>query len=112
METTITTTLFRPFETETRFVEDREVNRYRALNFRCVAPVSDETAILEWLFAATNAPNELLDAEQAWIVGVFYNAHEYSISVGDVLQVNDCFYLCKNCGWEKLENFIETYEAD
>jgi hypothetical protein len=111
--TTITASLFRPFDDNVdRFSGKLEIERYRALNFKCECPFDEDQKILNWLFEATNAPNELLCEEQAWIVGVFYQAKECSISVGDVIQLNDRFYACKPIGWEKIENFQTSYNLD
>lgn len=113
METTITTTLFRPFSSNRdRFSGKLEISRYRALNFKCIVPFSDDRDILEWLFEATNAPVEVLHGDQPWVFEVFYKAKEYSISVGDVIQLDDRYYLCKGIGWEKIDNFQENYSLD
>jgi hypothetical protein len=111
--TTITASLFRPLEDNAdRFVGKLKIDRYCALNFMCLCPFSEDVKILNWLFEATNAPGELLCEEQAWIAGVLYEAKEYSISVGDVIQLGDCFYLCKPIGWEKVENFQTSYDLN
>lgn len=111
METSITVTLFRPFASNhDRFSETIEMPRYRALNFRCVAPHSEIMSILSWLYAATNDRPSNRDGEQKWICGVFNNAEEYSISVGDVIQVDDSFYMCGAIGWKKIENFRTNFD--
>ena len=118
METTITASLFRPFDDNTdhgaanRFTGKLEIDRYRALNFKCVCPFWEDLQILNWLFEATNGPSELLSEEQAWIASTFYKAKEYSISVGDVIQLNENFYLCKPIGWKKIENFQTSYDLN
>lgn len=113
METPITATLFRPFSSNRDcFSGKLEISRYRALNFKCVAPFSDDHDILEWLFKATNAPDSLLDVEQKWILNVFRNHQLHAISVGDVIQIEESFYLCARYGWTKVDNFQETYDLD
>jgi hypothetical protein len=110
--TTINTSLFRAENESELFSDKVEISRRRALNFKCGAPFNNDIDILEWLFAATNALHEILDEEQRWIFTVFYKAKECSISVGDVIQINDNFYICKNAGWEKIENFQVYYDQD
>ena len=110
--TTINTVLFRPEDESELFKDKIEINRRRALNFICCAPFKNDMDILEWLFASTNAPHETLDEEQLWILTVFYNAKECSISGGDVIQLNGESYICKNTGWEKIENFQVYYDQD
>lgn len=109
--TTITASLFRPIGDD-RFNENLEVSRYRALNFIVGSPFSEDLEVLEWIFAATNAPTDFLDEEQQFIFKAFYEAKECSLSVGDVIQLGENFYLCKNVGWEKIENYQSTVDLD
>lgn len=87
-----------------RFVDNAD-DRQRMINLRVSKPenVNDVDDLLEWIFEATNAPDQLLDDEQRFIRKSFFDAKQYSISRGDVLLVNDELYKCKMVGWEKVE---------
>lgn len=38
---------------------------------------------------------------QQWIRD--HGVHHTSMSVGDVVQLSDCYYLCKDIGWEEIK---------
>jgi len=110
---TFSFSLFRPLHRKDRFQPKVEVTRRLAMNMRFVIEdTTDETRACEYLFDATNASADALDSEQRWIAERFICMQEHSISVGDVLIINNSAYLCKNIGWEKIENFIANYDEN
>lgn len=113
METTITASLFRSTADDAvLFTDAIEIDRDRVLNFKFLSPVAEDLQVLDWLFAATNAPDELLCDEQRWVCKSFYEAKEYAISVGDVIQLGKNFYMCAKIGWVKVENFQTSYDLN
>lgn len=110
---TFSFSLFRPLRREDRFQSKVEVTRRLAMNMRFVIEnTEDPKAACEYLFHATNAPAELIDTEQRWIAERFICFQEHSISVGDVLIINNEAFLCDNVGWKKIENFIANYDEN
>jgi hypothetical protein len=101
---TSTVSLYRSLKHQ--FQDDAD-DRQRMLTLRVIAPKNDPEEILEWLFAATNAPESLLDAEQMFIRQSFVNARLYSISRGDVIMLDDVLYKCKMAGWEEVSSANE-----
>ncbi len=101
---TSTVSLYRSLEHQ--FQDDAD-DRQRMITMRVIAPKNDPEKILEWLFAATNAPESLLDAEQMFIRQSFANARLYSISRGDVIMLDDVMYKCKMAGWEEVSSANE-----
>jgi hypothetical protein len=110
---TINFSLFRALSNKDLFQQKAEVTRRLALNLRfSVDETDDETRACEYVFEATNAPREILDIEQCWIGDRFADAREHSVSVGDVLMINNTAYMCKSAGWEKIENFTANHNND
>jgi hypothetical protein len=109
---TINFTLFRALSNKDLFQQKVEVTRRLALNLRFSLETNDETLACEYVFVATNAPRSILDIEQRWIGDRFADAHEHSVSVGDVLMINGTAYMCKSAGWEKIENFTANHDND
>lgn len=113
MENTITVTLFRPFTFNSSPKAEERCARFRALNFKCIAPFGTIVECLEWIFAITNNPwNWEKFSEESFVFSVFYDARENGVMVGDVIQINDKFYLCEGCGWTEITDFSESYDLD
>jgi hypothetical protein len=113
METTsITAVLFRQTSKEGRFSDTVEVDRCRMLNFKFCVEQPQVWAVLNFIFAATNAPDDFLTEEHRWIRQCFASAGLYSVSVGDVIQLDDRYFICCNFEWKEINNFQETYNQD
>lgn len=64
-----------------------------------------ELQIAEWFFQRTNTGMILSnDADQKVIANS--KAGHTSMSVSDIIQINDEFYLCKGAGFEKVTYFV------
>ncbi len=57
----------------------------------------------EELFHITNAPEEMLNERQLPIARDIYSKRIYSISVSDVVQIDNEYFLCNSVGWTKLK---------
>lgn len=67
----------------------------------------DDLAICELAFRVTNAPEEILSAEQREIAEHYHSQHR-SLSVGDLIQIArpgepDAFYACESIGFRKVD---------
>jgi hypothetical protein len=57
----------------------------------------------EQMFHILNAPEELLEDWERSIAEEFRALDNYSLSVGDVVEVEGTQWLCKSFGWKELE---------
>lgn len=64
--------------------------------------IKDETELGK-IFYTLNCDNNPMGAPeyQQWIRD--NNVHHTSMSVGDVAQLGDRYYICKNIGWEEIK---------
>jgi len=59
--------------------------------------------ILESAFKLFNAPEDFLDPEEAKIAKRYRRQGLRSLSVGDVVELDNIKYLCESVGWRKLK---------
>ena len=57
----------------------------------------------EQMFHICNAPEELLEDWERFIAEKFRKLGNYSLSVGDVVEVKGEQFLCESFGWKELE---------
>ncbi len=57
----------------------------------------------EQMFHILNAPEELLEDWQLPIAEEFRALDNYSLSVGDIVEVDGTQWLCESFGWKELE---------
>jgi len=63
--------------------------------------------VAELMFHILNAPKELLSEQELDIAYDFADyADMYSLSTGDVVEVDGEHFLCESFGWRKIENPI------
>jgi len=62
-----------------------------------------DSDILERAFELFNAPLEYLNDDDLKIARRYRNERLRSLSVGDVVEVDNVKYLCEAVGWRKLE---------
>ena len=62
-----------------------------------------DSDILERAFELFNAPLEYLDDDDLKIARRYRSERLRSLSVGDVVEVDNVKYLCEGVGWRKLE---------
>ena len=62
-----------------------------------------DSDILDRAFKLFNAPEEFLDPEELKITKVYRRQGLRSLSVGDIVEVDNIKYLCESVGWRKLK---------
>lgn len=73
--------------------------RELAYSYSYESPQSNTEGVAEEAFVATNAPEGYIEDYLKFIREKYHGA---SVSVGDIVKVNDDQWLCKGCGWQKL----------
>jgi len=99
-------TIHRPFNRRDQFAGDTDENTPRKVIFHTSSYNHSidglkGKAIAEKLFHIFNAPEEMLNEYEQVLVGDFRKDGNYSLSVGDVVQVDDTYYLCESFGWKE-----------
>ena len=65
--------------------------------------------VAELVFHITNAPEEMLSEEELRVVKAFRGKGNYSLSTGDIVEVDGDMFLCESIGWRKVDpNTIEV----
>lgn len=62
--------------------------------------------VAEFVFHILNAPEELLDEVELNIANDFRAPGNYSLSTGDIVEVDGEHFLCESIGWKKIEDPI------
>lgn len=62
--------------------------------------------VAEYVFHVLNAPEELLDEVELNIANDFRAPGNYSLSTGDIVEVDGEHFLCESIGWKKIEEPI------
>ena len=62
-----------------------------------------DSDILDIAFKLFNAPEDFLDPEEAKIAKRYRRQGLRSLSVGDVVELDNIKYLCESVGWRKLK---------
>ena len=62
--------------------------------------------IAELVFHMTNAPKEMLSEKELKFASAFRDKGNYSLSTGDIVEVDGEHFLCESFGWKKIENPI------
>ncbi|MFD4407732.1 hypothetical protein ACFWPH_33705 [Nocardia sp. NPDC058499] len=72
------------------------------LAYTLTAPTAcSDSQILEWVFAMFN--DHPLDADDETHTRAWYDSGLRSLSVGDVVAIDDNFYACASIGWIPIE---------
>ena len=64
------------------------------------------------MFHILNAPEELLEDWERSIAEEFRALDNYSLSVGDVVEVEGTQWLCESFGWKELEAPCNEIDAE
>ena len=98
----------RPTSTRDQFGDGADYKGNRTEVFRCesnVGPIQlkegEEGA--EQMFHIFNAPEEMLSNWEQVLAKDFRKDGNYSLSVGDVVEVKGKQFLCESFGWKELE---------
>ena len=60
----------------------------------------------ELVFHITNAPEEMLSEEELEVAKAFRDEGNYSLSTGDIVEVDGDMFLCESIGWKKVDPSI------
>ena len=100
--------IIRPTSTRDQFGDGADYKGNRTEVFRCesnVGPIQlkegEEGA--EQMFHIFNAPEEMLSNWEQVLAKDFRKDGNYSLSVGDVVEVKGKQFLCESFGWKELE---------
>lgn len=58
--------------------------------------------VAEYVFHILNAPEEMLSEEELKIANDFRAPGNYSLSKGDVVEVDGASFLCESFGWKEV----------
>ena len=58
--------------------------------------------VAELMFHALNAPEEILNEMELEIANHFRSPGNYSLSTGDVVEVDGVSFLCESFGWKEI----------
>ena len=86
---------------------DADEHTARVLVFECLLPetpsVKTKEEAAELMFHILNAPMELLSIIERKIATTFRTAPgQYSLSTGDVVEVDEVKFLCESIGWREI----------
>lgn len=101
--------IHRPIEFRGSF--DADENTPRKVVFECDLPTikkerfAEEAA--ELMFHILNAPEEMLSEVELKIANDFRALDNYSLSTGDVVEVDGVGYLCESFGWKEIKTPCE-----
>ena len=99
--------IYRP--TNRRDQWDADENTPRSKIYETIIPqsfkmnherVGEEVA--EFMFHVLNAPEELLNESELNIANDFREPGNYSLSTGDVVEVDGVGFLCESIGWKQI----------
>jgi len=85
--------------------EGEDVNK-RVFRYRDEIGIKD-SYILHRAFKMFNAPPEALEDDELEIMEKYRKEELRSLSVGDVVEIENVKYLCESAGWKKLKNISD-----
>ena len=59
--------------------------------------------VAEYVFHVLNAPEEILNEVELIIANHFRSPGNYSLSTGDVVEVDGVSFLCESFGWKEIK---------
>lgn len=99
--------IHRPSELRGSF--DADENAPRTKIYEAVIPQSFKMdcvrigeEVAEYVFHILNAPEEMLDEEELKIANDFRAPGNYSLSTGDIVEVDGVRFLCESFGWKEV----------
>ena len=89
---------------------DADEHTFRSTIYEAVIPQIKKkrsgAEVAELMFHVLNAPEELLDEVELNIANDFRASDNYSLSTGDIVEVDGEHFLCESIGWKKIEEPI------
>lgn len=93
-----------------RFSFEADENTERTVVFEYELPTIKKERfaeeVAELVFHMTNAPKEMLSEKELKFASAFRDKGNYSLSTGDIVEVDGEHFLCESFGWKKIENPI------
>ena len=90
-----------------RFSFEADENTERKVVFEYELPTIKKERfgeqVAELVFHITNAPEEMLSEEELKVANAFRAKDNYSLSTGDVVEVDGDYFLCESFGWKQVE---------
>ena len=95
----------RPLKLRGAFDADENTERKVIFEFKLPTIKKERFAeeVAELVFHITNAPEEMLSEEEVLIARAFSAPGNYSLSTGDVVEVDGECFLCESFGWRKID---------
>lgn len=91
---------------EFRGSSDADENTERNVVFECDLPTIEKERFAEeaaeLMFHILNAPKEMLSEVELQIANDFRALGNYSLSTGDVVEVDGVGFLCESFGWKEV----------
>ena len=89
---------------------DADEHTFRSTIYEAVIPQIKKkrsgAEVAELMFHVLNAPEELLVEVDLNIANDFRASDNYSLSTGDIVEVDGEHFLCESIGWKKIEEPI------
>ena len=103
--------IHRPINRRYAFEADEFVTRKTIFEYKLPTIKKERFAeeVAELVFHITNAPEEMLSEEELEVAKAFRDKGNYSLSTGDIVEVDGDMFLCESIGWKKVDpNTIEV----
>ena len=100
--------IIRPTSTRDQFGDGAAYKGSRWEVYSCTedvlpARLKEGKEVAEQMFHIFNAPEEILSNWEQALAKDFRKDGNYSLSVGDVVEVDDVQFLCESFGWKELD---------
>lgn len=104
----------RPLEFRGAFDADENTERKVIFEYELPTIKKERFAeeVAELVFHITNAPKELLSEEELKCALAFRDKGNYSLSTGDIVEVDGEHFLCESVGWKKVDPSIMQQMAN
>ena len=107
-------TIHRPFNRRDQFAGDTDESTprkaiYHLSSYHSVVDGLEGEKAAEKMFHIFNAPEEFLKDDERILAEDFRSKDNYSLSVGDVVEVDGEHFLCESFGWKK---FIPEFNGE
>jgi hypothetical protein len=96
--------ILRPLEFRGSFDADENVSR-ECIYEKVIPQIKKERhaeEVAELMFHILNAPEEILSEVELDIANEFRAAGHYSLSTGDIVEVDGSAFLCESFGWKEV----------
>lgn len=97
--------IHRPINSRYAFEADEFVTRKTIFEYDLPTIKKERFAeeVAELVFHMTNAPKEMLSEKELKFASAFRDKGNYSLSTGDIVEVNGEHFLCESIGWKTVD---------